>query len=67
MEQRPYRIEDLSKRINDAANGVAGGVMSQKQGVMLVGIAEDFLSELEEIEGDKRKEQEMQDVFNAAE
>ena len=67
VEQRPYRIEDLSKRINDAANGVAGGVMSQKQGVMLVGIAEDFLSELEEIEGDKRKEQEMQDVFNAAE
>ena len=55
VEQRPYRIEDLSKRISDAASGVDSGVMSRKQGVMLVGIVDEYQSELEEIEGDIKK------------
>lgn len=67
VEQRPYRIEDLSKRISDAVNLVEGHVGSRKQGVMLVGIADDFKDELEEIENDMKKEQEKQDVFSAAE
>jgi hypothetical protein len=54
--QRPYRIEDLSKRIEDATSGVAGHVMSRKQGVMLVGIADEYQDELDEIEGDMKKE-----------
>ena len=53
--QKPYRIEDLSKRIVDAATGVEKGVMSRKQGVMLVGIADEFKDELEEIEADIEK------------
>lgn len=65
--QRPYRIEDLSKRITDAVNGVEGGVMSQKQGVMLVGIVDDYKTELEEIEADEEKKQKKQDIFNSAE
>ena len=56
VEQRPYRIEDLSKRIVDATNGVSGHVMSRKQGVMLVGVADEYIEELEEIEKDIAKE-----------
>lgn len=56
VEQRPYRIEDLSKRIVDATNGVSGHVMSRKQGVMLVGIADEYMEELEQIEQDIAKE-----------
>lgn len=52
VEQRPYRIEDLSKRIADAANGVSQHVMSRKQGVLLVGIVDEYTDELEEIEKD---------------
>ena len=55
VEQRPYRIEDLSKRIVDAATAVEKGVMSRKQGVMLVGIADEFKDELELIEQDIEK------------
>lgn len=55
VEQRPYRIEDLSKRISDATAGVSGGVLSRKQGVMLVGITEEFNEELSEIEQDLKK------------
>lgn len=67
VEQRPYRIEDLSKRIQDAVNLTEGHVGSRKQGVMLVGIADDYKDELEEIENDMKKEQQAQDVFNSAE
>lgn len=52
VEQKPYRIEDLSKRITDAATGVDKGVISRKQAVILVGIADEFTDELEEIEKD---------------
>ena len=55
--QKPYRIEDLSKRITDASAGVNGGVMSRKEGVMLVGVADEFTDELEEIEKDMKKKQ----------
>lgn len=65
--QRPYRIEDLSKRISDAVNMVDGHVGSRKQAVMLVGIADDFKTEMEEIEEDMKKEQQAQDVFASAE
>lgn len=65
--QCPYRIEDLSKRINDAVNAVDGRVMSRKQGVMLVGVADDFRTEMEEIEEDLKKAQQAQDVFASAE
>lgn len=65
--QKPYRIEDLSKRITDAVNMVDGHVGSRKQAVMLVGIADDFKDEMEEIEKDLKKEQERQDIFNSAE
>ena len=34
---------------------------------MLVGIADDFKSEMEEIEEDMKKEQQAQDVFSSAE
>lgn len=54
VEQRPYRIEDLSKRIADAVSGVSGGVMSRKQGVMLVGITDQYKEELEAIEDQER-------------
>ena len=57
VEQRSYRIEDLSKRITDATNGVNSHVLSRKQGVMLVGIADEFKTELEEIESDMKKAQ----------
>lgn len=57
VEQRPYRIEDLSKRIVDATNAVNGHVMSRKEGVMLVGIADEFMDELKEIEKDISKEE----------
>lgn len=57
VEQRPYRIEDLSKRITDAVNGVNGHVMSRKEGVLLVGIADEYQDELEEIEKDMKKGQ----------
>lgn len=57
VEQRPYRIEDLSKRIDDAVKGVDGHVLSRKEGVILVGIADEYQSELEEIESDIKKEQ----------
>jgi len=67
VEQRPYRIEDLAKRVSDAVNAVDGGVMSRKQGVLLVGITDDYQSEIEEIEADERRKQEMEDIFNAAE
>lgn len=65
--QKPYRIEDLSKRIQDAVDATSGGVMSKKQGVMLVGIVDDYKTELEEIEEDEKKAQQKQDIFNAAE
>lgn len=67
VEQRPYRIEDLSKRIQDAVNLTEGHVGSRKEAVMLVGIADNFKDELEEIENDMKKEQQRQDVFNSAE
>lgn len=54
VEQRPYRIEDLSKRITDAANGVSQHVLSRKQGVMLVGIADEYADEIEQIEKDMK-------------
>lgn len=54
--QRPYRIEDLSKRISDATNAVNAHVMSRKQGVILVGIADEYADELSEIEKDMEKE-----------
>lgn len=57
VEQRPYRIEDLSKRIDDAVKGVEGHVMSRKEGVLLVGIADEYKEELEAIEEDIKKEQ----------
>lgn len=63
--QRPYRIEDLSKRISDATNGVNAHVMSRKQGVMLVGIADEYTDELEEIQNDM--EAEKKDPQNAKE
>ena len=56
VEQRPYRIEDLSKRIQDAVSGVSGHVMSRKQGVLLVGIADEYQEELDEIGSDIEKE-----------
>lgn len=65
--QRPYRIEDLSKRISDAVNAVDGHVMSRKEAVMLVGIADDFKTEMEEINEDVKKGQQVQDVFTSAE
>jgi len=55
--QKPYRIEDLSKRIDDATKGVSGHVMSRKQGVMLIGIADEYTDELDEIESDMKAEQ----------
>ena len=55
VEQIPYRIEDLSKRIVDAATAVEKGVMSRKQGVILVGIADEYKEELELIEQDIEK------------
>ncbi len=67
VEQRPYRIEDLAKRIADAVNAVEGGVMSRKQGVVLVGITDDIKSEIEEIEEDEKRRLEKEDIFNAAE
>lgn len=57
VEQKPYRIEDLSKRIVDAATAVDKGVMSRKQGVILVGVADEFKEELESIEEDIKKTQ----------
>lgn len=54
--QRPYRIEDLTKRISDASTAVKNHVMSRKQGVILVGIADEYTDELEEIENDMKKE-----------
>lgn len=57
VEQRPYRIEDLSKRIEDATKGVSGHVMSRKQGVMLVGICDEYQEELDEIDQDIAKEE----------
>lgn len=54
--QRPYRIEDLSKRIADATSAVDGHVMSRKEAVILVGIADEYTDELEEIENDMKKE-----------
>ncbi len=57
VEQRPYRIEDLSKRIQDAATGVEKGVMSRKQGVILVGIADEYKEEIESIDEDMKKTQ----------
>ena len=57
VEQRPYRIEDLSKRIDDAVRGVEGHVMSRKEGVILVGIADEYQEELDAIDGDMKKEQ----------
>ena len=64
VEQIPYRIEDLSKRIVDAATAVEKGVMSRKQGVILVGIADEFKDELELIEQDieKKSQSEKQPV-----
>ena len=56
VEQRPYRIEDLSKRIDDATKGVTGHVMSRKEGVLLVGIADEYQDELDEIESDMKNE-----------
>lgn len=56
VEQRPYRIEDLSKRITDAVTGVEGHVMSRKQGVMLVGICDEYQDELDEIESEIKAE-----------
>lgn len=53
--QKPYRIEDLSKRIADAKSGVEGGVMSRKKGVMLVGVADEYEDELTAIEEDIKK------------
>lgn len=55
--QKPYRIEDLSKRIDDATKGVSGHVMSRKQGVMLVGVCDEYQDELDEIETDIKEEQ----------
>ncbi len=52
VEQRPYRIEDLSKRIDDAVRGVEGHVMSRKEGVMLIGIADEYQEELDAIDAD---------------
>lgn len=60
VEQKPYRIEDLSKRISDAATGVEKGVMSRKQGVLLVGITDEFQEELDEIEADIEKQSQQQ-------
>ncbi|MBR4601252.1 MAG: phage portal protein [Prevotella sp.] len=60
VEQKPYRIEDLSKRIEDAVNGVSGHVMSRKQGVLLVGIADEYQEELDEIEGDMKSGETLQ-------
>ena len=60
VEQRPYRIEDLSKRIEDAVNGVNGHVMSRKQGVLLVGIADEYQEELDEIDGDMKNGETLQ-------
>lgn len=57
VEQRPYRIEDLSKRIDDAVKGVDGHVMSRKEGVILVGIADEYQEELDAIDEDMKKEQ----------
>lgn len=57
VEQCPYRIEDLSKRISDAVNGVSGHVMSRKEGVLLVGIADEYQEELDAIEEDINKEE----------
>lgn len=48
--QKPYRIEDLTKRIDDATKAFEGGVMSRKNAVMLVGIADDYKDEMEQIE-----------------
>lgn len=57
VEQRPYRIEDLSKRIEDAARGVDSHVLSRKEGVMLVGVVDEYQDELDEITSDIIKEQ----------
>ncbi|MCQ2257839.1 MAG: phage portal protein [Bacteroidaceae bacterium] len=59
LEQRPYRIEDLSKRIADAATAVDKGVMSRKQGVILVGITDEHKEELESIEEDLTKKSQL--------
>ncbi len=57
VEQRPYRIEDLSKRIDDAVRGVEGHVMSRKEGVMLIGIADEYQEELDAIDADMKNGQ----------
>lgn len=62
VEQRPYRIEDLSKRIADAGAGVEKGVMSRKQGVILVGVVDEYADELKEIENDMKKDETITEV-----
>ncbi len=57
VEQVPYRIDDLSKRIEDAARGVGGHVMSRKEGVLLIGVADEYQDELEEINKDIAQEE----------
>ncbi|MFI3322057.1 MAG: phage portal protein [Rikenellaceae bacterium] len=51
-EPVPFRIDDLAQKIDAAAQGVSNGVMSTKQGVMLVGIADEVDEELKLIKED---------------